>query len=214
MGSYEKEVKDLIKENKPLPSKLDITLVEYFWQANPFFASKKDSIPRFLRKVEVLKNFTDNELRIFSRYMHLRTFADGERVFQQNDLGVGFYFIFGGRIDIVVGESVEKGEEHERHIVSLDRGDYFGEMALLQEQSVRNASAVSVETTQLIGLFKPDLENMMADYPLIATKLLQAISVIIATRLFSLTKEVRRLKHKIKVLKNERDENKRKNEKA
>ena len=74
--------------------------------------------------------------------------------------------------------------------------DYFGELALLQENNFRTAT-LSRDNSQLLGIFKPDLEVLIDEYPIVATKLLQSISVILANRLFSITSEVRALKMKI-----------------
>ncbi|WP_127715643.1 cyclic nucleotide-binding domain-containing protein [Halobacteriovorax sp. HLS] len=202
--SYEKKISNDSLEGKSLPQKLDIPILKYFWQANPLFSSNKNSIPRFLRKVKVLENFTDNELRTLASAMHLRTFSDGERIFKQNDVGVGFYFIYTGRVDIIVEEDqiIKDSEKSPKlnHVVSLDKMDYFGELALLQQNSIRNASAIARESCQLLGIFKPDLENLIDSKPSVATKILQAVSVITANRLFSVTNEVRRLKYKVRDL--------------
>ncbi|CBW28109.1 putative cyclic nucleotide-binding protein [Halobacteriovorax marinus SJ] len=197
--SFEKD----IETSKELPPKLDIPILKYFWQSNPLFTSNKNSIPRFLRRIKVLENFSDNELRLFSKALHLRQFADGEVIFKQTDIGVGFYFIYSGRVDIIVenDQTVDDTNDSKvNHVVSLDKMDYFGELALLQQQSIRNATAIARESCQLLGIFKPDLENLINTNPTIATKLLQAVSIITANRLFSVTNEVRRLKYKIKQL--------------
>ncbi len=206
-NSFEKD----IGTSKELPSKLDIPILKYFWQSNPLFTSNKNSIPRFLRKIKVLENFSDYELRLLSKALHLRQFSDGEVIFNQNDIGVGFYFIYSGRVDIIVEDdqrvSDSSNESKLNHVVSLDKMDYFGELALLQQQSVRNATALARESCQLLGIFKPDLENLINTNPMIATKLLQAVSIITANRLFSVTNEVRRLKFKIKQLESQNANN-------
>ena len=195
MSSYEKEIQDKIDKGTELPDKLDISLLKYFWQASPLSSSRMDTIPKFLRKIDVLKNFSDNELRILSQSFHFRIFRDGEVVFSQKDVGVGLYFIFNGQIDVKVGT---EHSQDENIVLTLDKFDYFGELALLQESSVRNATAVSRDTTQLLGIFKPDVEHLIENHPVVATKLLQSISVIIANRLYSVTQELKRVKHKLK----------------
>jgi len=207
--SYEQDIKNRLDSDEPLPSKLDISLVKYFWQANPLIGVKSDTLPRFLRKVKVLKNFTDNELRILSRSMHLRNFNNNDRIFNQEDLGVGFYLIYSGNVDIIIDSDKVNGESADKkmaHIVSLDKFDYFGELALLQEHSFRNASAIAKNNCQVLGIFKPDVENLIGTHPVVATKLLQSVSTIIANRLFSLTTEVRSLKYKIKKLEKQQNE--------
>lgn len=197
MSSYEKDIQDKIEKGTELPDKLDISLLKYFWQASPLASSRMDTIPKFLRKIDVLKNFSDNELRILSQSFHLRVFTDGEVIFSQKDIGVGLYFIYSGQVDVKVGK---EEEQDENIVLTLDKHDYFGELALLQEGSVRNATAVSRDTTQLLGIFKPDVEHLIENHPVVATKLLQSISVIIASRLYSVTQELKRVKHKLNQL--------------
>ncbi len=192
--SYEKEIQDKIESKGEMPDKLDISLLKYFWQASPITGSRPDTVPKYLRNIDVLKNFSDNELRILSRSLHLRVFTDGEVIFSQKDIGVGLYFIYSGQVDVKVENEVD---EDENIVLTLDKNDYFGELALLQEGSVRNATAVSRDTTQLLGIFKPDVENLIESYPVVATKLLQSVSVIIANRLYSVTQELKRVKHRL-----------------
>ena len=192
--SYEKDIQDKIDTKGDLPEKLDISLLKYFWQASPLSGSRPDTVPKFLRDIDVLKNFSDNELRILSQSLHLRVFTDGEVIFSQKDIGVGLYFVYSGQVYVRVEKEVD---EDENIIITLDKNDYFGELALLQEGSVRNATAVSRDTTQLLGIFKPDVEHLIESYPVVATKLLQSISVIIANRLYSVTQELKRVKHRL-----------------
>lgn len=201
--SYEKEILEKIDGNGPLPEKLEISVLRYFWQSNPIMGKKVDSIPKFLRKIDVLKNFTENELRILAKFLHLRKFSAGETIFNQRELGVGFYLIYSGYTDIVVAGTDSLENEKEKnlgHILTLEKYDYFGELALLQQNSSRSATAISRQGCELLGLFRPDLDQMINIYPLIAAKLLQSVSLIVANRLFSITREVQELKYKINIL--------------
>jgi len=209
METYEKNINESIDQKKELPKKLDYSILAYFWQANPILSSSREvTLPRFLRNVDVLKNFSDNELRILSKFLHLRVFQPNEVVFDQGDRGVGFYFIYSGYIDIMVKKKDEsqdslpndKKKEIKQLIVSLEKGSYFGELALLKENSVRNATAISRDVSELVGIFKPDIEELIHSYPIIAAKLLQSVSVIIAKRLSVVTAEVQSLKFKLSKL--------------
>lgn len=199
--SYEQDIQDKIEGRKDLPAKIDIGLLKYFWQSSPLGGASADNIPKFLRKIEVLKNFTDNELRILSQSLHMRNFSDQEVIFRQKETGIGLYFVYHGQVDVIAESEKREGEgAQENVIITLDRGNYFGELALLQEVSIRNATAIAREKTQLLGIFKPDVELLIETHPIVATKLLQSISVIVANRLFSVTQELKRLKHKINIL--------------
>jgi CRP/FNR family cyclic AMP-dependent transcriptional regulator len=207
--SYENEINEKIEKREKLPQKLEISVLKYFWQSNPIIGKKSDSIPRFLRKIDVFKNFTENELRILSKFLHLRKFGPGETIFSQSERGVGFYIIYSGYTDIVVGAhnlgTNKKKDDEADHILTLEKYDYFGELALLQENSERNASAISRRGCELLGLFKPDVDELINTYPLIAAKVLQSISLIVANRLFSLTREVQELKYKVTSFEREKD---------
>lgn len=205
MKSYEAQMSEK-KNNDDPPARLDISLIKYFWQVGPFSGKRADNIPKFLRKITVLKEFSDNELRILSGYLHHRSFSPGEFVFNQNEMGIGFYFILSGLVDITVQSDHMDEQKHyqKNHVLTLEKRDYFGEIALLRQNSLRNASAQCREHCELLGVFKPDLDEMIYAHPIVANKLLQAVSLIVANRLFSVTKEVRNLKYKVEQLERER----------
>ena len=180
--------------------KIDFSLLKYFWQAGPLNFSKQDSIPRFLRKIKVLKNFSDGELFILSKYLNERNFRRGEVIFQQGDIGIGFYLIFSGQVEISVDDNkfdIDENIAKGRYSLNLERYDFFGELALLQENAIRNATAIAKEDCILFGIFRPDLDDLILQYPVVAARLLQSVSMIIANRLFFLTQEVRFLKTKL-----------------
>lgn len=195
--SYEKNINEKIEKGEELPEKIDISMIKFFWQVNPLSSRKGKSIPKFLRKIEVLKNFSENELRILSRFMHIRTFENKEVIFRQHDMGVGFYFIYNGNVDVQVDEAPDDLKDAANYLLSLDKYDYFGELALLQKYSQRNATVTSRGHTELLGIFKPDVETLIANHPVVAAKLLQSVSLIISNRLFSVTREVKELKYKL-----------------
>ena len=156
-SSYEKEVKEVgIKESR-LSTRIDFGMMKYLWMANPLSRVRKDSIPRFLRNVELLKNFSDNELRILAKFMHNRKFSESDVVFREGEIGIGFYFIFSGLVELSKADyGHEVGEEK---FLVLDEFSYFGEMALLQDGNPRSATAIAKSPCELIGIFKPDLEH-------------------------------------------------------
>lgn len=189
-SSFEKEVKEGQTKNSGLIKRIDFGVMKYLWMANPLNKVRRNSIPRFLRNVELLKNFSDNELRILSKYMHSRKFNEKEVVFREGEVGIGFYFVFSGLIEIVHEQLDPETEE----LLMLDEFNYFGEMALLQEGSQRQATATAKKTSELIGIFKPDLERLIENHPLIAAKLIQSISQTLADRLSYVVEEFGKLR--------------------
>ena len=197
MGGFKHE-----NEEVDLPERLNIGVIKYFWQSSPYNPSKKTTIPHFLRNIIVFKDFSDYERYILSKFIHERTYDNGEIIFKQGDLGIGFYLIYFGNVEIIVEKenpsptSTTDGLEYNL-VTCLETKDYFGELALLQENSIRSATAIAKNACKLIGIFKPDLDELIRVHPVVATKLLQSVSMIIAERLYSITKEVKILKYKL-----------------
>ncbi len=205
MSSYENEVKTVgegeSKQN--LLRKIDFSMMKYLWLANPLSRAKRDSIPRFLRNIELLKNFSDNELRILAKYMHSRKFYEEEVIFKQNEIGIGFYFIYSGLVELNYSESSIENES--KKVLALDEFNYFGELALLQENHPRSATAIARNNCELVGIFKPDLEQLIEQEPRLAAKLIQSMSLAIADRLHYLTMEASKLYKRIQILEGKHD---------
>lgn len=197
-SSYEKEIKEAGNNKVELSKKIDLSMMKYLWMANPLSRARKQSIPKFLRNIELLKNFSDNELRILAKYMHNRKFAEGEVVFREGEVGIGFYFIYSGTIELS-HDDLGTEVSNEKFLV-LEEFGYFGELALLQEGNQRTATALARNKCELVGIFKPDLDNLIVRHPVIAAKLIQSISIALADRLYYLTNEASKMHKKIQQL--------------
>lgn len=197
-SSYEKEVKESGVHGNNLSKRIDFGMMKYLWMANPLSKVRRDSIPRFLRNVELLKNFSDNELRILAKFMHSRKFHESDIVFREGEIGIGFYFIFSGLIEL---SKIDYGNDvGEEKFLILDEFSYFGEMALLQDGNPRSATAIAKTPCELVGIFKPDLEHLIENHPVIAAKLIQSISLALADRLYHLTEEAGKLSRRLRKL--------------
>lgn len=194
--SYENEIKKKAAEGNLDLDRIDVGILKYLWQSGPFSFAAQENIPRFLSKVSVLNSFSDNELRIFSRFLHKRYFNPGETVFRQGDAGYGFYFVFDGSVNVI--HTTGQADSLQEHVIAnLDRYQYFGEMGLLQEYNRRNASIIAAVPTTLLGLFKPDLEALLESHPVVGAKFLREISLILANRLGALMITATQLRHRL-----------------
>ena len=192
--SFENNLKNEKVEAKP---NIDISVVKYFWQRSPLSSHKREAIPNFLREIPVLKNFSDLELRTFSRFLHRRTFTANEIIFNENDVGLGFYFILSGHVDLYGNTLTEQNNETRVLVASLEKSDYFGEIAILKPNSLRTAMAQARNSVVLLGVFKPDMEELIHQFPTIGAKLLQSIAVITANRFTSIAEELKVLKRRV-----------------
>ncbi len=98
------------------------------------------------------------------------TYAPGERIFEQGDLGTEMFIILDGTVDIVKHIS---GESH--RLSRLERGDFFGEMALL-EAAPRTADAVSGSDVKVLVINGSQFDDMLRRNPEIAVRIIRKYS--------------------------------------
>ncbi len=198
--SYEKEMRDKMSQGESPSDRLDIPLLKYLWDASPLSFMAKESYHDFFKKISVLSSFSDNEVRLFTKYLHRREFTPNEMIFRQGDSGYGFYFIFSGSVNIYANHQTLNADDPGDLIVRLEKRQYFGEMGLLEEFNRRSATIIAAENTVLLGIFKPDLERMLEIHPVLGAKFLRETALIMANRMGQLTREIVSLKKKMKEL--------------
>jgi CRP/FNR family transcriptional regulator, cyclic AMP receptor protein len=189
--SYEKELM------KKTAERLEVPILKYLWDASPL--SFKESYHNFFKKITILNSFSDNEIRLFTKFLHRREFVAGEEIFKQGDSGFGFYFILSGSVNIFANYNTDEDNQGDL-IIRLEKYQYFGEMGLLEEFNRRSATAVAAENTILLGLFKPDLERMLELYPVVGAKFLRETALIMANRMGQLTREIVTMKKRVREL--------------
>lgn len=154
-----------------------------FW-ANLFKApAKKDELEEVLISMPPFKNLGNKPLRTLIKLIHNRAYSANEYVFYQSDPGIALYVIIKGEILIT-----EETDGDRFDLATLSRGDFFGELALLDEEK-RSASAVAMKDSQIAVIFKPDLDEFVETYPKEGIKILRGISQIVATRLRNLNQD-------------------------
>jgi CRP-like cAMP-binding protein len=196
----EKELTEKMLRGDETGDRLDISLLRYLWDASPLsFFSSKESYHQFFKKMSVLSHFSDNEVRLFTKFLHRREFQKNEIIFKQGDTGYGLYFIFSGSVKILANDYSTDDFQGEL-VVKLEKQQYFGEMGLLEEYNRRSATALAAENTILLGIFKPDLERMLELYPVVGAKFLRETALLMSNRMGQLTREIVELKKRVKEL--------------
>ena len=150
--------------------------------------SQRESTVSTLRKTALFDSMSQSALREFERIVHLRRFKEQETIFAQGEPGVGMYIIQKGRVGIFLS-TTERGKEE---MVQLGKGDFFGELVLLDE-APRSARAVALEPTRLLAILRPDVMALMERKPRIGNKFLLKLGSIIGARLSRTTEEMQAL---------------------
>jgi hypothetical protein len=101
----------------------------------------------------------------------LHVFDAGSVIFREGDLGREMYIIQKGhvRISLAVGGK-------ERELAVLEKGDFFGETALLNDSPVRSATATAVDDVEVLKLSASDLNELLKRKPDIAVRMMMKLS--------------------------------------
>ena len=142
-----------------------------------YFKKGNDVNPiiKVLENVPIFEHLTEKELSEVVRLTHERTYKKDEHVFKKLAPAEGMYVILDGGVLITDSDS-------ETVFATLESGDFFGELALLDEEP-RSASAISTMPSRLIGFFRTDLLTLMKRSPELGNKILLNLSRILGERL-------------------------------
>lgn len=99
-----------------------------------------------------------------------KSYKDGELIFDDGDKGDTMYIIFGGAVRIF-----KDIEGRRTTLVTLKEGDFFGEMAII-ENKPRSAGAVAKGSTKLIELTREIFEEQIKTNPDIIMAILKEMS--------------------------------------
>jgi CRP-like cAMP-binding protein len=130
-----------------------------------------------LRTVPLFEGLTFRDLKKIELIVHERTFMPDEVVFHERQPGAGMYIIKKGMIKLTKTINEEKVK-----IGELGEGEFFGEMSLLEDYP-RSAQATAVVKTEALGIFRPDLFDMIERNPRLGSKILMKLSQRLAGRL-------------------------------
>ncbi|HEY8022002.1 MAG TPA: cyclic nucleotide-binding domain-containing protein [Thermoanaerobaculia bacterium] len=94
----------------------------------------------------------------------------GEYIFREGDLGTEMFIIHEGQVEIL-----NRVGDEERLLAVLEKGDFFGEMALLEDRP-RAASARALAQTRLLQINGSTFDQMLRDNPEIAVRMMRKLS--------------------------------------
>ncbi len=94
--------------------------------------------------VPLFRGLEEQELRAIANLSKEMTFRQGESIVKEGDAGLGFYVIMDGGAEV---------RRKIKTVAKLQRGSFFGERALLDDQP-RSADVVATEPTKCLVLLR------------------------------------------------------------
>lgn len=154
--------------------------------------NQQESIISILKRVPLFQGMNKSDLHEFEKLIHRRHFKAKETIFWEGEPGVGMYIVQDGLVAICKNFSGDEQEE----LTRLSRGEFFGELALLDE-SPRSATAIALEDSKILGLFRPDLMGLIERKPRLGNHFLLQLALLIGERLKHTNEELQTLWKKI-----------------
>jgi len=167
----------------------------FLWE-NLIRKSKNENFSRSSLKSNFLfQDLSPIELSLIEKIVNVRNYRVGETIFRQGEVGVGMYIIVKGNVNIYVEETTpETGKIQNTHVTQLHEDDFFGDLALVEENGRRSATAVANDECILIGFFKPDLIEITQRNPVAGVKILMRLGEALGARLRQTTAKITEMK--------------------
>ena len=131
-----------------------------------------------LKKIKLFEGLTDDELRQVRRICQEETAPTGTVLFQEGTFGDKCYIVLNGEVRISkfipgIGEEA---------LAVLKPGDYFGEMALIDDFP-RSAHAIANTDVELLTISKSEMDELLFSNKEIAYKMLWTFCRTLSARL-------------------------------
>ena len=124
-----------------------------------------------LKQIDIFSSLSVAELSAVATITEEVDHPPGERVISQDTAGETLYLIVNGTVE--VRKQLEDGSEMK--LDEMSGGDYFGEMALFEDNK-RSANVVTATDSRLLFLHKQDFNEMVREYPQIALAICGVLS--------------------------------------
>jgi CRP-like cAMP-binding protein len=133
----------------------------------------------FLGGIPLFESLSRRELRRVAAMVHERSYSSGELIFEQGTPGAVLFLIKRGGVELFRQDST--GNELAK-LSTLREGMFFGEGALLHEGN-RMMSARAAEPTDVLALFRGDLDQIIESAPATGSKVLRKLAWVLSRRL-------------------------------
>jgi len=137
-----------------------------------------------LQQVELFQGLSTDEMSALASSSSSRSFPKNTVVIHENDPADSLFIIESGKVKVYCSD--KNGKEFIMN--TQGEGDYFGELALLDDSS-RSASVRTVEKSTFCIIYKDDFNRVLEEHPSIARKLIRNLS----QRVRKLTADVKSL---------------------
>ncbi len=129
---------------------------------------EEDRVVDLLRQVPILHDLEKRSLEALLRDAREETYAPGQVMVKDGSLLAELYIILRGRVEV---------RKKSRVIAALGKGQFFGEMAFLDEyQTGRSADIVPIEQTTCLSIKGPAFYAFLRKNPDVAIEVIRTLA--------------------------------------
>ncbi len=126
-----------------------------------------DKTIELLKEVPLFSKCNKKQLKSVKKTAKEKEFEAGDKIVKEGDMSnVGFYLILEGQVEVKQGEKT---------LSKLGSGQFFGEMAVLDEKP-RSADVVATMDTKCLLLTTWDFKALLKSYPGMAEKIIAELA--------------------------------------
>ena len=118
----------------------------------------REKLPAFLKSTYFFERFDEGFLEEIANHISVLSFKNGSRIYNEQSEADELYLIFSGTVQLIRTEA-------DRTPVELQSGDIFGQECLMPSSPVHQFSAISSESSIILGIKKIYLEEVARDVP-------------------------------------------------
>jgi len=135
-------------------------------------------VTSLLKQVSFFKDLSNGDLHKIFSIAGIKIYAPGQMVFAKEDLGNNFFIVKTGRIKIFT--TVGGGKK--KTFAYLKKGDFFGEMSLL-DSGIRFSACTTLTDCEIAVLSAEAMDDMMTKDPQLAASLIALLARKLSLRL-------------------------------
>lgn len=183
-----------LKENKRF-SKEDLKKL-----VGKLFNKTKEDSPK---QLTLFHGLTEDEFKKVANLFYYRKYTAGEYLFREGNPGSALFYIKSGQVLIQkTVQDIPNSEKHDIIIATLNEGNMFGEMSLMDD-SPRSTDALCSQDSEVLMLFRSEIQSLFDKIPLIGYKIMSNLSWILSGRLKGTNNDLVKLKNENKELRSE-----------
>jgi CRP/FNR family cyclic AMP-dependent transcriptional regulator len=150
----------------------------------------------FFRKIFLFQDLEENEIHQVLSHTGPRNFSSGDIIIQEGDPGNSLFIMQSGEVEITKQLTLVLDEDtpKERVFIRLnaENGVYFGEMALLENET-RSATVTALTDCSLLELHQKDFLDLIERNPAMGVKLLLRLAQVLSRHLRKTNQDVVKL---------------------